>query len=229
MQPPTVLCLDDDESVLHLLEMVLDLNGYVALPATNGCEALRLAAKHQVDAAILDYGLPDMTGGEAARKLKHIRPDIPILMFSGAYDIPPSDVASVDVIVSKSEGVNTLVAVLQRLRRRGVLRPHNLRRFRRYPVRLPFEITAERSGEPQISQGYSTVIGEGGIGAKLDGDLAPSEFVLLRVLDSRLNAPLEAHAQVRYRNNKAYGFEFVDITPEQREEVRRFCELLAAA
>ena len=227
MQPPTVLCLDDDETVLHLLEMVLDLNGYVALPASNGREALRLAATHQVDAAVLDYGLPDMTGGKVARELKHIRPDIPILMFSGAYDIPPSDVANVDVIVSKSEGVNTLVAALQRLRRRGVLKSHSRRQFRRYPVQLPFEITAEHSGEPQISRGYSTVIGEGGIGAKLDRDLAPSQFVLLRLSDSRLRSPLRA--QVRYRNDKAYGFEFVDMTPEQRDEVRTFCELLAAA
>jgi hypothetical protein len=57
----------------------------------------------------------------------------------------------------------------------------------------------------------------------------PTEFVLVRLSDSRLRSPLEARAQVRYRNNKAYGFEFVDLTPEQRDEVRTFCELLAAA
>jgi DNA-binding response OmpR family regulator len=229
MQPPIVLCLDDDESLLLLLEMALELNGYVPMSATSGCEALRLALTHPIDAAILDYELPDICGAEVARELKQIRPDIPILMFSGTGDIPPSDVVHADAIVSKNAGLSALLAVLQRLRRRREMRQPTLRRFRRYQVQSPFEITAERSGQPLIYRGYSTVIGEGGIGAKLDGDLTPSEFVLLRLFDSRLRAPLERRAQVRYRNNKAYGFEFVDMTPEQRDEVRKFCELLAAA
>jgi CheY-like chemotaxis protein len=115
MQPVTVLCLDDEEAVLRLLEIVLERNGYLALPATNGREALRLAAMHRVDAAILDYGLPDMTGGEVAREVKHIRPDIPILMFSGACDVPRSEVTHVDVLVAKSDGVSTLLAILQKI------------------------------------------------------------------------------------------------------------------
>jgi DNA-binding response OmpR family regulator len=229
MQPSIILCLDDEESLLRLLELVLKVNGYAALPATNGHQALRLAATHSLDAAILDYGLPDMTGGEVARELRHIRPDTPILLFSGACDISPSDVTHVDVIVPKSDGVDALLANLQRLIHRPAAEPRAPRRFRRYPVQLPFAILADRSGELEVYRGLSTDIGEGGIGGKVEGDLAPSEFVLLQMSDSRLGSPLDPRAQVRYRNDETYGFEFVDVTAQQRDEVRRFCELLSAA
>jgi DNA-binding response OmpR family regulator len=229
MQPPIVLCLDDDEALLCLLEKVLDIHGYVALPATNGREALQLAATQPFDAAILDYGLPDMTGGEVAREVKRIRPDIPVLVFSGACDIPPSDVSCADAIVSKSEGMNVLLARLKKLMHRSAVGPPAPRRFRRYPVQLPFAITAERSGELQMYRGLTTDIGEGGIGGKVEGDLAPSECVLLQVLDSRLGSPLDPRARIRYRNHETYGFEFIDCTPQQRAQVRRLCTLLAPA
>jgi CheY-like chemotaxis protein len=229
MQPPIVLCLDDEEALLRLLKVAFEVNGYVALPATNGHQALRLAATHRLDAAVLDFGLPDMTGGEVAREIKHIRPDTPILMFSGARDILPSDVTHVDVIVSKSDGVDTLLANLQRLMCRSAAEPLVRRRFRRYPARLPFVIVADRSGELELYRGFSTDIGEGGIAGKVEGDLAPSELVLLQVSDSRLGSPLDPRARVRYRNHETYGFEFIDVTPQQREGVRKFCSLLAAA
>jgi CheY-like chemotaxis protein len=229
MQPPMILCLDDEESLLSLLEMVLKLNGYLPLPAANGRQALRLAATHRLDAAVLDYGLPDMTGAEVARELKRRSPDIPILLFTGAYDIPLSAVAYLDVLVRKSDGVNALLTNLESLTRWSPAKPLPRRRFRRYPAQLSFAIVANRSGEPRMYRGLSRDIGEGGIGGKVEGELAPNEFVLLHVSDSRLDWPLDPRAQVRYRNHETYGFEFVDVTPQQQNEVRRLCELLAAA
>jgi CheY-like chemotaxis protein len=229
MRPPVVLCLDDEEALLSLLEMVLKLNGYLPLPAANGRQALRLAAAHQLDAAILDYGLPDMTGAEVAQELKRMSPDLPILLFSGACDIPPSAVAHLDVLVHKSDGVNALLTNLEKLIRGSAAKPLPRRRFRRYPVQLPFAIVADRSGKPKMYHGLSRDIGEGGIAGEVEGDLVPKEFVLLHVSDSRLDWPLDPRAQVRYRNHETYGFEFVDVTPQQQKEVRRFCELLAVA
>ena len=50
-----VLCVDDEEVIRFLLESALGRFGYVALVASDGREALRLAAQHRVDAVILDY------------------------------------------------------------------------------------------------------------------------------------------------------------------------------
>jgi len=229
MKRPIVLCLDDEETMVRLLEVALELNGYAPLPATTGQEALRLAEKHPLDAAILDYELSDINGAEVARRIKKIRPDIPILMFSGAVDISPAEVACVDIFVPKNRGVKRLLDDLQGLLRQSPAASHNIRRFQRYPVHLPLLIAVDRSGELAMYRGITTEIGEGGLGGEVEEELTTSEFVRLRVFDSRLGAPLEPRAQVRYRNDKAYGFEFVDMSWQERDEVRKFCELLGAA
>jgi hypothetical protein len=72
-------------------------------------------------------------------------------------------------------------------------------------------------------QGVSTDFGEGGIGGIIDGDLKPGEYVLLMISDSRLQTQLEPRAQVRYRKDKNYGFEFFDVSPMEQADVRQLC------
>jgi CheY-like chemotaxis protein len=123
MQEPMVLCLEDDEDLLRLLQQALRRNKYTALLAANGREGLRLAATGQLHAAILDYELPDMTGGEVARQVRQMCPDIPILMFSAACNIPLSDLGNIDALVVKSEGIRALVCILQKLMDRFPIKP----------------------------------------------------------------------------------------------------------
>ena len=110
-----VLCVDDEEVIRFLLESALERFGYVALVASDGREALRLAAQHRVDAVILDYCMPGMNGGEVALEMKRLRPDIPIILFSGSPDIPSSTLTHVDALVAKGEGLRPLLSVLARL------------------------------------------------------------------------------------------------------------------
>ena len=56
-----------------------------------------------------------MNGGEVARKMKRLRPDVPIILFSGSQDIPFSTFMCVDAFVAKGEGLHPLLAVLARL------------------------------------------------------------------------------------------------------------------
>lgn len=228
MQRAIVLCLDDEEILLHLLEATLTANGYAVLTASNGRQALRLAVAHRLDAAILDYDVPDMNGGEVACEMKRIRPDTPIIMFSGAYDIPSSVLTHVDGLVQKGESVNALLGILHRLLHGAGAAPLATRRFPRYSVQLPFEVVVERSGELAMLQGLSTTIGEGGIGGTIDGSLVPGDKVLIYMSHQQTGLRVESRAQVCYQKRDGCGFAFLDVPPPHQGNVRWFCRQLAS-
>ena len=50
--------------------MVLASAGHQVISAVNGSDAIALAEKHQPQLILMDYGLPDMTGVEAYKKIQ---------------------------------------------------------------------------------------------------------------------------------------------------------------
>jgi DNA-binding NarL/FixJ family response regulator len=54
----------------------------ICAEAQNGQEAVDLALKHRPDLIILDWAMPVLGGLAAARELKKIMPDVPIILFT---------------------------------------------------------------------------------------------------------------------------------------------------
>jgi two-component system cell cycle sensor histidine kinase/response regulator CckA len=81
----TVLAVDDDRTMLDLLEEVLKPLGYKVLSAASGEEALEMAAVHQdkIDLLLTDVILPGIKGQELAQQLISTCPDVNILFMSG--------------------------------------------------------------------------------------------------------------------------------------------------
>lgn len=228
MQHTIVLCLDEDEVLLHMLEATLTANNYTVLTVSNSRQALNLAAMHRLDAAILDYGVPGMSGGEVASEIKRITPDTSIIVFSGAHDIPSSALLHVDGLVQKGEGVNALHSTLHRLLHRAGATPLASRRFPRYSVKLPFSVVTARSGKLEMVRGVSTSISEGGIGGTIDGSLVLGDRVLIYIAHEQTELRLESRAQVCYQKPDGCGFAFLDVPPPQKGSVRQFCQQLAS-
>ena len=67
---PTVLIVDDNERNRKLARDVLGAAGLQTLEAATGEECIALAAEHVPDAILMDLGLPDMNGAEAAGILR---------------------------------------------------------------------------------------------------------------------------------------------------------------
>jgi CheY-like chemotaxis protein len=65
-----VLVADDNRDAADSLKLLLELAGYDTLVAYNGGEALEIGARERPSAFILDVGMPDMTGYEAARRIR---------------------------------------------------------------------------------------------------------------------------------------------------------------
>lgn len=65
-----ILVVEDEKSIAHFISSVLSANGYEAMQARNGSEALSMISSHCPDLIILDLGLPDMDGLEILRQLR---------------------------------------------------------------------------------------------------------------------------------------------------------------
>ena len=68
-EAPLVLIVDDNERNLKLHRDVLRAAGLRTLEAATGAEAVALATTHAPDVILMDLGLPDMDGTDAARAL----------------------------------------------------------------------------------------------------------------------------------------------------------------
>lgn len=80
-----VLLVDDEDSMVFLMERWLERLGYKMTGFTVPEQALELfrAAPQNFDVVLSDLSMPQMSGVELARELLQIRPGMPILIVSG--------------------------------------------------------------------------------------------------------------------------------------------------
>lgn len=79
-----VLLVDDDESLLDLMDHVVKKEGFRTDRAMDGVEALAKVGALNPDAIVLDFMLPGMGGYEALRELQSRgHGDIPIIVVTG--------------------------------------------------------------------------------------------------------------------------------------------------
>lgn len=87
-KPAIVLVVDDEARNVKLLETLLHAEGYATLSASNGRDALALAAAGKLDLILLDVMMPDMDGFETVARLKadpNTKP-VPVIMITALDD-----------------------------------------------------------------------------------------------------------------------------------------------
>lgn len=219
MIPPKrrILIIDDNQDLLSVLEMALGSFGFKVLTAASGKKALATLASERIDLVIVDYKMPGMDGEVVTRQVRQISPLTPIIMYSGALEeVPPRVLDLVDEFVSKQEPLSSLVHLIARL----IVGPPRPRRgLPRFPFRVPFLALDDGAVGHVVFSGESSDLSEGGMGGILDGDLPTGRVVHLQIaLGSELAVGMRA--AVRYRVGAQYGFQFIDLTPAQRQSIR---------
>jgi two-component system chemotaxis response regulator CheY len=117
-RPLRVLLVDDDADVLVMLQAVLtNRNLDVVGLATNGEDAERVAAAIAPDVAVVDYMMPGMNGLETAVRIKVVRPQCNVIIFSALPELADKAEAhpAVDRFVPKSD-ILALDALLNEMR-----------------------------------------------------------------------------------------------------------------
>jgi CheY-like chemotaxis protein len=125
LKQPVLLCIDDNEDVLECEKSFLESFGYTVLTAATGSQGLELASMHSVDLVIVDYVMPEMNGHEVAIAMRRVRPQAPIIMLSGAVDVPEQALKWVDAFVAKDRLASQLLPAITQLRRSEGLPPHS--------------------------------------------------------------------------------------------------------
>ena len=112
----SLLCIDDDQAVLECEKAFLETFGYtVGRTASSGPEGLKLAGLHSFDVVIVDYCMPEMSGQEFAIVMRRLRPLAPIIMLSGAVDVPEQALKVVDAFVPKGCLASRLLQAIELL------------------------------------------------------------------------------------------------------------------
>lgn len=78
-----ILCVDDEEVILDSFRKILVLGGYSVDTVTSGKEALGLVQTHHYDFVFTDLKMPEMDGVEVTKAVKHLRPDIDVVIITG--------------------------------------------------------------------------------------------------------------------------------------------------
>jgi CheY-like chemotaxis protein len=74
-----------------------------------------LYASGPVDAVIVDYQMPEMTGDRVAVQIKRSDPNVPIVLLSAYNRLPEGVLQSVDAFVTKGEASTVLLAAVHDL------------------------------------------------------------------------------------------------------------------
>jgi CheY-like chemotaxis protein len=78
-----ILCVDDEDIVLDSFRKILVLDGYSVDTVLTGPEALGLIQTHHYDFVFTDLRMPAMAGVEVVKSVKHMRPDIDVIIITG--------------------------------------------------------------------------------------------------------------------------------------------------
>ena len=78
-----ILCVDDEEVILDSFRKILVLGGYCVDTVETGQEALGLIQKNDYDFVFTDLKMPNMSGMDVVKSVKHLCPDIDVVVITG--------------------------------------------------------------------------------------------------------------------------------------------------
>jgi CheY-like chemotaxis protein len=104
-----ILCVEDNEIYLGLRRALLEQSGYTVLSATTASQAMQMLTQPSISLVISDHMLGGTSGTELARRIRRLRPHLPIMLYSGTV---PETLGDVDCFMSKTEPVETFLSMI---------------------------------------------------------------------------------------------------------------------
>ncbi len=109
-----ILCIDNEPAGLHFRKLVLQSAGYMVETAATLSQALELLRDQPFDLIVTDHLLGRSSGRAIAIEIKQIRPEIPVIVFSGTADLAEG-LGVAEAFLSKTDGPEALLAKVREL------------------------------------------------------------------------------------------------------------------
>ena len=119
-EPKKILAVDDEKSIVMVIRVNLEFEGYQVTEAYDGVQALESIAEDKPDLIVLDIMMPEMDGWEV---LAHIREnpeteDLPVIMLTALTqdrDIEEATMLGADVYLTKPFEPEELILTVKRI------------------------------------------------------------------------------------------------------------------
>ena len=105
-----VLVVDDEPDLVAVVSMMIEGLGYTVETAGNGQEALELVKRDPMhfDAILTDQTMPKLTGGELAKEVLRLRPELPVLLCTGfSMTVPPETALEIGIVEYLTKPIST--------------------------------------------------------------------------------------------------------------------------
>ena len=99
--PPKILVVDDDPAISEMLTIVLEAEGFEAVPVTDGGAAVGAFRDQDPDLVLLDLMLPGMSGVDICKEIRK-ESNVPIVMLTAKTD-------TVDVVLGLESGADDYI------------------------------------------------------------------------------------------------------------------------
>jgi two-component system nitrogen regulation response regulator NtrX len=172
-----ILIVDDEESVRKSLADVMRDEGYEVMTASSGKEGIDTLTETSPALVLLDIAMPEMDGIETLRRIREIRPDMPVIMVTGHGTIETA-------VKTTKMGAYDFLVKPPELQHLTLVVKHGIEEFRlreenatlRQSIERRYEIVGESTAIATLKQqialagptnGWVLIHGESGTGKEL--------------------------------------------------------------
>ncbi len=237
-----ILVVDDEEAIREVVSTLLEAQGYQCVPCANGRAGLEAFGKDTYDLVMSDIVMPDMDGMKLLTELRRHDPDVPVIMVTAMHDISIALEAiragAYDYILKPFEKDQLYLSVRRALEHRRLVMENQA-----YQSDLE-QLVAERTQQLSVAlqdleQSYDYTLAA--LGSALDAKDAETEGHCQRVTAFTITIAKNMNVDKAALRQIARGAFLHDIgkmgipdhilrkpgplTPEEREIMRRHCEI----
>ncbi len=108
----TVFYVDDNAKAQRLLGSVLVACGFRVITASDPLEARACWKRLRFDLALLDYGMPFLSGSQLAKEIRSLAPNVPIVLISGYTALDASELSFVDAHFGRDTNLDDLLGTM---------------------------------------------------------------------------------------------------------------------